>query len=213
MSTCYRCLGDSYAESAVMNKTRVVNVFVIIWRHSYGLSYAALLIVHLIFFRCPRNKKHRCELCRKQTHLTIEFVLQMYLHLVYFCCASYNLTKWPVSASFQVSLCTSLSAVQCQAKERLRFLYVSQSFFPFTQIMNIHKYLMLYLKPIQSTAYLPRRWLPSLDIIVIQNKLTAARRSCGRGGARQTTQCIKLCLGCTVARFLVLNDNGPVQFT
>ena len=76
MSTGYCCLGDSYAESAVMNKTRVVNVFVIIWRHSYGLSYAALLIVHLIFFRCPRNKKHRCELRRKRTHLTIGTCIQ-----------------------------------------------------------------------------------------------------------------------------------------
>ena len=141
MSTGYCCLGDSYAESAVMNKTRVLNVFVIIWRHSYGLSYAALLIVHLIFFRCPRNKKAQMRTLTKTDSSD-----HRYLHLVYFCCASYNLTKWPVSASFQVSLCTSLSAVQSQAKERLMFLYVS-SFFPFTQIMNIHKYFMVYLKP------------------------------------------------------------------
>ena len=107
MSTGYCCLGDSYAESAVMNKTRVLNVFVIIWRHSYDLSYAALLIVHLIFFSCPRNKKAQMRTLPKTDSSD-----HRYLHLVYFCCASYNLTKWPVSASFQVSLCTSLSAVQ-----------------------------------------------------------------------------------------------------
>jgi len=33
----------------------VVNVFVIIWRHGYGLSYAALLIVHLIFFQVSKK--------------------------------------------------------------------------------------------------------------------------------------------------------------
>jgi len=36
---------------AIMNKTTVVNVYVIIRLHNYGLSYAAPLIVHLTFFQ------------------------------------------------------------------------------------------------------------------------------------------------------------------
>jgi len=114
----------------------VLNVLVLISHHSHVLGYSALLIVHLILFQVFNKYKAQMRPLPKMDSILLCFL------------QTYKMGSLSFLPSFTLYFVTcSPELGERKAKDPI---CVSIIFFPFTHIMNIHKYFTRYFKPIQS---------------------------------------------------------------